>query len=240
MEALAIRSKDIDFSVTPTRIHIRKEYAKTRVGRDVYVSHEATKYLKEWIDFKYRKKDREEKTPTVSPDSLIFTRVKSNTVVNLKGIYGKIAEEFHRLLDTIGMGELKEGSTYRRKITLHSFRRFVKTVIATQTNTDYSEYFLGHSKSPYWTMKEPERGEIYATKIMKYLTFLDYSSLEVTGKNIESRLVEKEKEISLLRDRDLKHETEMGEMRQQLNKIVSLIQENPKLAKVKTEVLGSI
>ena len=32
----------------------------------------------------------------------------------------------------------------------------------------------------------------------------------------------------------------MKEMRGQLDKIVSLIQENPKLAKVKTEVLGEI
>ena len=27
---------------------------------------------------------------------------------------------------------------------LHSFRRYCKSVIATQTNTDYSEWFLGH------------------------------------------------------------------------------------------------
>jgi integrase len=35
-EGLAIRIKDIDFSVNPTKIHIRKEYAKTRTGRDIY------------------------------------------------------------------------------------------------------------------------------------------------------------------------------------------------------------
>jgi integrase len=32
VEATAIRLKDIDFSTTPTKIHIRKEYAKTRAG----------------------------------------------------------------------------------------------------------------------------------------------------------------------------------------------------------------
>ena len=37
---------------------------------------------------------------------------------------------------------------------------------------------------------------------MKYLTFLDYSTLEATGKNIESKLSEKEREIQLLRQRD--------------------------------------
>ena len=45
-EALSIRLKDIDFSVTPTKIHIRKEVTKTKVARDIYISEEATTYLK--------------------------------------------------------------------------------------------------------------------------------------------------------------------------------------------------
>lgn len=35
VEALTIRVTDCDFSVGPTKIHIRKEYAKTRVARDI-------------------------------------------------------------------------------------------------------------------------------------------------------------------------------------------------------------
>ena len=38
----------------------------------------------------------------------------------------------------------------------------------------------------------------------------------------------------------LSHEKDMKEMREQINHIVSLIQENPKLAKVKREVLSEI
>ena len=34
---------------------------------------------------------------------------------------------------------------------------------------------------------------------MKYLTFLDYTTLEATGKNIEAKLFEKEQEIQILR-----------------------------------------
>jgi hypothetical protein len=63
-----------------------------------------------------------------------------------------------------------------------------KGVISNQVNQDYSEWFLGHSKSPYYTIKEQERREIYTTKCMKYLTFLDYTTLEATGKNIEAKL----------------------------------------------------
>src|SRR4029078_10983788 len=106
--------------------------------------------------------------------------------------------EFEKLLSIVGLDVRKEGRLRRRKITMHSLRRFVKTVISDQTNTDYSEWFLGHNKSPYYTKKEPQRREIYATKCMKYLTFLDYSTLETTGKNIEAKLSEKDKQIETL------------------------------------------
>ena len=43
-EALAVRNKDLDLSVSPTKVHIRKEYSKTRVAREVYISEEATEY----------------------------------------------------------------------------------------------------------------------------------------------------------------------------------------------------
>ncbi len=66
--------------------------------------------------------------------------------------------EFEKLLTIAGMDERKEGMQ-RRKITLHSLRRFCKSVISNQVNQDYSEWFLGHNKSPYYTIKEGERRE---------------------------------------------------------------------------------
>jgi integrase len=211
MEASALRIKDIDFSVSPTKVHIRKEYAKTRVGRDVYVSDEATKFLKEWLDWKYRDRRRQRLTPIKSDDDLIFSKAKFGKkelvqsqvqhTTTPQSIYQKIRMEFNSILKIVKMDERKEGMI-RRKVTLHSFRRLLKTVVSTQVNQDYSEWFLGHAKSPYWTMKEGQRREIYATKCMKYLTFLDYSGLETTGKNIESKLEEKDREIAYLRHRD--------------------------------------
>ena len=52
-EAVSLRIKDLDLSTSPTKIHIRKEFAKTRIGRDVYISAEATTFLNEWLNFKY-------------------------------------------------------------------------------------------------------------------------------------------------------------------------------------------
>ena len=200
-EGCALRLCDINFSVNPTKIHVRKEYSKTKASRDVYISDEATHYLKQWIEWKYR--DKGEWTKEKEEDDLIFSVYNISNEPNPLHLYGKMASEFEKLLGIIGMDDRKEdGLKMRRKITLHSFRRFVKTVISDQVGQDYSEWFLGHSKSPYYTKKELERREIYATKCVKYLTFLDYTTLEATGKNIEAKLSEREREIQLLRQRD--------------------------------------
>jgi hypothetical protein len=91
-------------------------------------------------------------------------------------------------------------------VIIHSFRRFVDSMITDLTGKDYAEWFLGHSKSPYYTKKEPERREIYATKCMKYLTFLDYSVLEAAGHSTEASLQEKSKEIQALKEQMVKME----------------------------------
>ena len=56
VEGLAIRIKDTDFSSNPTKIHVRKEFSKTKVSRDIYISDEATKNLKDWLNWKYKDK----------------------------------------------------------------------------------------------------------------------------------------------------------------------------------------
>lgn len=196
VEALAIRLKDVNFSLSPTRIHIRKEYVKTKISRDIYISDEATLYLKQWIEWKYRDKG-ENRTKTPKPDDLVFSSYTVKNKANPNYLYIKVMVEYEKLLTIAKMDERKEGMQ-RRKITLHSFRRFVKTVISDQVNQDYSEWFLGHSKSPYYTKKELARREIYSTKCMKYLTFLDYTTLEATGKNIDAQLSEKDDRITIL------------------------------------------
>jgi integrase len=234
VEGLAIRIKDIDFSVNPTKVHIRKEYAKTRVARDIYISNEATLYLKQWLDWKYSNPERPRRQ---DENDLVFTLQRNK---NPNTLYVKVLTEFQKLLAVVGLNERKEGGKQRRrKITLHSFRRFTKSVISDQVNQDYSEWFLGHSKSPYYTKKEPEKREIYATKCMKYLTFLDYTTWEARGKSIEANLQEKDREIAGLKE---KNEQDMKAMREEMNQkfsqIVLLIQQNPGLAHIKPEILS--
>lgn len=76
VEALAIRYGDVDFTVNPTRVHVRKEFAKTRVSRDIYNSDEATVFLKQWLDWKYREdriiKNGKHLTSHPMPEYLVF------------------------------------------------------------------------------------------------------------------------------------------------------------------------
>jgi integrase len=234
-EAGAIRLCDIDFSIQPTKIHVRKEYAKTRVARDIYISDEATKYLKDWINYKHTTnilgnsrsitdnhdhiEDRKKKS-----DYLIFQVQLNNPNVTPQSIYRKLLDQFQQLLEVAGFSERKEGMK-RRKITLHSFRRFVKTTISDCAGKEYSEWFLGHaSKSSYYVSKPDVRAATYADKCMKYLTFLDYSTLEATGKNIEAKLSEKEKEIQLLRQRDSMNTDAIAGLSDQMTKMMQEVE----------------
>jgi integrase len=238
VEALAIRLKDIDFSSSPTKIHVRKEYSKTRVSRDVYISDEATRFLKDWINWRYKDKDYDW-TKKLKSEDLAFGVYSIKNRSNPKNIYFKIIHEFEKLLSLTGMDERKEeGLGRRRKITLHSLRRFVKTVISDQAGQEYSEWFLGHARSPYYTKKEIDRREIYATKCMKYLTFLDYTTIEARGKGIEAKLKEKDRELQDMKE---KYEGELESIReetnQKFNQIMAMIQQNPQLANIKPQVL---
>jgi integrase len=228
VEGCAIRLKDVNFKVKPTTIHIRAEYVKTRVGRDIYISDEATQYLKQWLDWKSRVR-------SLNPDDLIFNTFNVESKPEI--LYVKLGAEFTKVLKAAGLDERKEGMR-RRKITLHSLRRFVKTVISDEVGGDYSEWFLGHNGSVYYTKKELERREIYLTKCMKYLTFLDYIALEARGKSIEAKMSEKDREMRAMKEKyELDIQAIREETNQRFSQIMSMIQHNPKLAQVKPEAL---
>ena len=201
LEACAIRNCDVDFTTNPTKVHVRKEYAKTKKARDVFISDEASKAIQDWIAFKYRHR-KYTPTPTKSDEDLVFT-TRVITPASPQQMYSKLREDFTRVLAQAGLEKRKEG-ILRRTITLHSFRRFVKTVLSNEVGQDYSEWFLGHKKSSYYTNKKSERAELYTTKCMKHLTFLNYDFIKSEGKTIAADLSEKDKEIEQLKAQQAK------------------------------------
>ena len=219
VEGLSIRNMDIDFSSSPTRLKIRADYSKTRTERFVYISDEATMQLQRWNEWKYKNPDRIRKFHN---NDLVFTLSVSDSPKNL---YVKVWQEFQKLLTIVKMDERKDESLLNRrhKVTIHSIRRFVYTTICDVADQAYAEWFLGHSKSVYHTKKEDSKREIYQNKIMKYLTFLDYSFLEKSNNSIESRLEEKEKEIMLLRKRDTDSADKITRLEENMNTLIQTL-----------------
>ena len=136
---------------------------------------------------------------------------------------------FHHVLKTVNLDKIKEGShSNRRKIVLNSFRHFVYTTIGDQTNTDYANWFIGHSSSTYWSKKEEHRRELYQTKCMNTLTFLDFSRLVTRSKNIETKLDTKDKEIQILAQRDSTNEKAINELKETNSEIVKHLENQRK------------
>ena len=180
MEACSLRSQDVDSSVSPTQITIRKEKTKTKRGRVIYCSDEATKHLQKLIEMCSSKQ----------PEDLIFALEDGKKP---ESIYTRTLEQFQKLQHIAGKNQRKENSL-RRKITLHSFRRLAFSTINDQTNNEYANWFLGHHHSVYWIHKEEERREIYRTKCMPFLTIYQ----ETRDNTIENALREKDTTIKLL------------------------------------------
>ena len=92
---------------------------------------------------------------------LVFSVHRSSGNPNPVSLYVEFLSSFAKTLDRMGKGTREDGNERRREITLHSFRRFVKTTISDLGYQDFSEYFIGHSGSTYWTNKESEKAEIF-------------------------------------------------------------------------------
>jgi hypothetical protein len=98
----------------------------------------------------------------------------------------------------------------------------VKSVISDLGYLDFSEWYIGHLGSTYYRRSDKDKFELFK-KIEPYLTFSDMKSLESRHADTQSRLE--------------KMERENLDLRENINKIMEMIQENPSLANVKAEVL---
>ena len=74
----------------------------------------------------------------------------------------------------------------RRKVTLKTFRDFVKSTISDLGYSDFSEWMIGHAGSTYYQKSEKDRMGLFK-KIEPYLTYLDVASLEAKGADVEAK-----------------------------------------------------
>jgi integrase len=218
-EALHVRVKDIDFEKHPTELYVRGENTKTKADRTIFLTDEITNQLNAWLKYKYRtrrichqiKEDNEEtnektineyRTPSIKKTDLLFASTNNgNQSPTPRSLYNDLSSSFAKTLDRMGKGEREDHNESRRQITLHSFRRFVKSTISDLGYSDYSEWFIGHSGSTYYRKKKSEKIDIFI-KIEPYLTFLNVHQLERQGADIQSKIDELKLLNQSLRERD--------------------------------------
>jgi integrase len=236
VEALSIRIRDLDFDSNPATVFVRGEYTKTKVDRIVFLTEEVTLQLKSWLDYKYRtrrvcyqdklkgKTITEYRTPDKINTDLVFAVYQDKKTPNPDYLYDDLGKSFAKTLDRSRKGNMEDGSLRRRQITLHSFRRFVKTTISDLGYADFSEWFIGHSGSTYWTKKDSEKAEIFR-KIEPYLTFLNIPQLERQGADIQSKVGELEELNQSLRNRDKLKDDAIAHLSDQILALTSRLQE---------------
>jgi integrase len=237
VEALSIRVKDLNLQSRPAKIFVRGEYTKTKTDRYVFLTEEVVNQLKQWLDYKHRtrrichKDNRTWKTiseyitPQRNDNDLVFAIHQDRNHANPDNLYSDLVKSFGKTLDRIGKGLREESSNNRRRqITLHSFRRYVKTTISDLGYSDFSEWFIGHSGSTYWTKKDSEKAEIFR-KVEPYLTFLNIPELERQGADIQSKVEELEELNQSLRYRDKMKDDAIAQLSDQVMALTSRMQE---------------
>src|SRR5918999_1913978 len=220
-EACAVRL--MDFDLKNSKVFIRGEYTKTRSDRYVFLTSEFIVQLQEYLKYKYRKRVRyyePGKEPTViipqqkDTDLLLasyfYNAQNGNQVIDY--IYNNLVLQFEKTLDILKIPFENNSTKRRRKITFHSFRRFVKSVISDLGYSDFSEWYIGHLGSTYYRRSDKDKFELFK-KIEPYLTFLDQRLLEAKQQDLTSKFESIEKENR--------------ELRENMHKIMEMIQENP-------------
>ena len=247
-EACSIRLMDIDFE--HCKVHIRGEFTKTKVDRSVYLTAELIGQLRLWLSYKYRERRRyltEDKKniffkPKEHDTDLIFSssvsleeQQQTADYVKLHSLYTAYCVEFNSLVDQLKIG-YEDNNKRRRKITLHSFRRFVKTTISDLGYQDFSDFFIGHAGSTYWRKPESEKFQLFK-RLEPSLTYLDQTGLERKHADLQTRLETIEREnlnlqktlterdiisndaMSSLSDMIMKMRKEMDELKRERKKL---------------------
>jgi integrase len=241
-EALSTRMCDYELDSDHPCVAIRGEYTKTKEDRNVLLTREAVQQIKLWIEHKYRTRrisfysssnniEQSKKralsryvTPKRNDEHLLFA-TREEEDIKPRNLYKGLSQEFSRTLDQIGKGSRENNkSGAHRKITLHSFRRYVKTTISDLGLRDFSEYYIGHSGSTYYTKTEKDIINDFE-KIEPYLTVLDYEQLERHGADIQSRIDELEELNQSLRERDRTKDDAIAQLSDQLMTLTVRLQE---------------
>jgi hypothetical protein len=204
-----------------------------------FISSEAYLALKEWIDFRKSYGEKITGESWLMRDIWKTTNIDYGAKSGLAKCPQKLKSSgvkrlIERALWEQGIREpLQKGQRRHEWKAAHGFRKLFKTISEQHMRPINVEILMGHNIGVSASYYKPKEHEV----LEDYLRAVDHLTVNRDKKVLEkqiSALTEKQDEISLMK---LKHEQEKKEMDQKLNKIMSMMQANPKLINVKPDSL---
>jgi integrase len=193
--------KTCKFTGTPF-VSARGKMAKTKKGKRRQLTSEMARQIEKLLAYTYRQRTINRKVdgkwqkikvkPVPKSDNMMFAPYHSDAEIRVKrkgdsmfNLYMSAAKQFRATTDRLGIEY--EDSGKRRKVTLHTFRRFVFTQCDRAVGLEYARYHTGRKTHEYNKRIDEEIAEDFAT-VEPNLTFLDTTAMEEKQKNIEIEL----------------------------------------------------
>jgi len=206
-ELASLRIGDIEFG-NPTKIRVKARATKTKKARIVFISNEATEYLKEYLGTRIGRKEE---------NIFINSRKEGHEPVGKDALYQAIM----RKVDKAGLKEKMDFESARYAIHPHSLRKYFFTnALASGIDRGIVEGWMGHKfglDGAYLRLGEEELAKEYLKAIDRF-TFISGN-----GGQLRSRVEELEDENKQLRSEleRLKSATVTSETLEQITKDIN-------------------
>jgi integrase len=221
-EICSVRLKDIDFE--NSKIRLRAEHTKTKENRYCFITSECKDFLQKWIEYKYRRRrlyldnvGNRWVIPNRRGEDLVFStsftydgatlaaaqrqRKEGMDEIDIVGnLYTTMVIEFNKVITQLDIG-YEDNNKKRHVFTLHSCRRYVRTLLSDLGYHDFGEWILGHRASTYWRKSDKEKYVLFK-RLEPHLILLDQSTLQRQGSDLQTKLETMERENQRLRQKD--------------------------------------
>ena len=204
-EIVQLTISDIDFESKPTRIKIRAETTKTKESRETFLTTEATKALKDYLQRYYGW--QEGQSNETLRNQIIFGRTSSARKKETQRTHtsAEIAASVLRCTLLYHVKKIPELNRLNENdvhiIHFHAFRKFFYTTVSNVIGSDYANALLGHHSylDTYYNLPKEKRNTMYL-KAEPYLTISDFTKVERDLISVSEKQSEIEKDhLELIR-----------------------------------------
>ena len=219
---------------SPAYVNTSGKHAKTRKGKRRRLTSEMRGQIERLLAHRYRERTIARKVnnnggngssgsssskwakvtikPVPKSEDRMFTpyHAEKNPVIKngetlLENAYMQTSEMFRNTIDRIGIG-FEEGGK-RRKVTLHTLRRFCYTTCTRAVDEQYAKYHCGRKVHEYDKRTDDEIAEDFAS-VEPFLTFFNTTAVEQRQASLEKEQVKTRADIDRLNENNTRQQME--------------------------------